>query len=125
MKSKVYFGLHLLLFIYSLTGIFSKWASSQSPLTPGFLVCYGMVLLILFVYAIGWQQVIKRVPLSFAFANKAATVVWGIAWGFIVFQEPLNAWKLVGAGAIIVGIALFSLSDEASWRDGGEDGVHA
>ena len=35
----------------------------------------------LVAYAFGWQQVIKHLPLTTAYANKAVTVVWGILLG--------------------------------------------
>ena len=45
---------------------------------------------ILGIYAIGWQQVIKRMPLTTAYANKAVTLVWGLVWGLLLFHEQLN-----------------------------------
>ena len=39
------------------------------------------MLLALVTYAAGWQQVIKHLPLTTAYANKAVTVVWGILAG--------------------------------------------
>ncbi|MBY4796994.1 transporter [Collinsella sp. AGMB00827] len=118
MRLRTYLGLHLLLVMYSLSGIFSKLASSAPFLSLSFFLCYGAVLLILFVYALGWQQVIKRMPLSAAFANKAVTVVWGIVWGLTIFHEPVNLFKIVGAGIIIAGIVLFSLSDSGASQEG-------
>ena len=47
--------------------------------------------------AIGWQQVIKRIPLTTAFANKAVTVVWGLVWGALFFREAVTPGKLLGA----------------------------
>ena len=74
------FYLHILLLVYSLTEIFSKLAAGASFPSMKFCAFYGMVLLILFVYALGWQQIIKQIPLSTAFANKAVTTIWGTVW---------------------------------------------
>ena len=63
-------------------------------------------------YAIGWQQIIKRMPLTAAFANKAVTVVWGIVWGFIFFNEAITLGKVVGAVLVIVGIVVYALADK-------------
>ncbi len=104
-------GLHLLLAIYSVTNIFSKLASEEPFLSPRFILFYGLVLLILGIYAIGWQQAIKRMPLTSAYANKAVTIVWGIVFGVIFFGEGVNAAKLVGAALIIAGVALFGIED--------------
>ena len=63
-------------------------------------------------YAIGWQQIIKRMPLTAAFANKAVTVVWGIVWGCIFFNEAITPGKVAGAVLVIVGIVVYALADK-------------
>ena len=76
-----------------------------------FCLYYGTVILLLGVYAIGWQQVIKRIPLTTAFANKAVTVVWGLVWGALFFREAVTPGKLLGAALVIVGVILFEQAD--------------
>lgn len=98
--------LHILLFVYSLLGIFSKLAARESFLSPKFILYYGIVIMNLGIYAIIWQQIIKNLPLVAAFANKAVTVIWGIVWGKIFFQEEITLRKIVGALIIMVGIIL-------------------
>ena len=68
--------------------------------------------MILGIYAIGWQQIIRNTSLTSAFLNKAITVIWGIFWGVLLFNESLNAGKIIGAIFIIAGIVLFVLSDK-------------
>ena len=75
-------------------------------------IYYAVIIVLLGVYAIGWQQVIKRIPLTTAFANKAVTVVWGIVWGWFFFGESITPGKLIGAGMVIAGVVLFAKSDE-------------
>lgn len=107
----VLIALHVLLGVYSFSGVFSKAAALAGFPTATFFICYGFVLLLLAIYAIGWQQVIKRIPLTSAFANKAITVVWGIFWGILFFGERLTVGKAVGAAIIIAGIVLFAYAD--------------
>ena len=76
-----------------------------------FCLYYGTVILLLGVYAIGWQQVIKRIPLTTAFANKAVTVVWGLVWGALFFHEAVTPGKLLGAALVIAGVILFERAD--------------
>lgn len=104
-------GLHLLLALYSVSNIFSKLASEQDFLSWQFVVYYGMVLVILAVYAIGWQQTIKRMPLTTAYANKAVTVVWGIVFGVLLFGESITAPKVIGAALIVAGVVWFGIED--------------
>ena len=112
-NNKIYFVvLHILLAIYSLGGICSKFAAQHEFLSFWFIVFYGLVILNLGVYAIVWQQIIKHLPLNTAYANKAVTIVWGILWGFIFFQEQIKWNMLLGAAIVIVGVVLVVRADE-------------
>jgi drug/metabolite transporter (DMT)-like permease len=84
-----------------------------------FILLYGAVLVILAFYALVWQQVIKRLPLTFAYANRAITVVWGIVWGYLFFGESVNPVMLVGAVIIICGIVLYATDGSADSEKGG------
>lgn len=108
---KTYFFLHLLLMVYSTNGILSKLAAGKTFLSWPFLLLYGGVIVLLVVYALGWQQVLKRVPLSVAYANKAVTVVWGCVWGVLVFREHLSPGKVIGGVLVLAGIALYGWAD--------------
>lgn len=112
-----FISLHLLLVLYSLTDLFGKAAAGFPFTDVRFFLCYGGVLLVLFVYAIGWQQLIKRLPLTTAFANKAITVFWGLVWGVLFFQEDLTLLKVMGAGIVVAGVVLFSRADNEERRD--------
>ena len=116
---KILAALHILLMFYSTSGIFTKLAAGQPFLSVRFCLYYGMVIALLGVYAIGWQQIIKRLPLTTAFANKAVTVVWGIVWGAAFFRESVTTGKLIGATLVIVGVALFASADGEQERDNG------
>ena len=99
---KTLIGLHAMLMIYSMSGICSKLAAGESFLSVRFCIYYAIIIGLLGVYAIGWQQVIKRIPLTTAFANKAVTVVWGIVWGWFFFDESITMGKLIGAAMVVV-----------------------
>lgn len=105
-KKKILILLHILLLIYSLLGICSKLAAQEEFLSFKFCLFYFVVILNLGIYAICWQQIIKRLPLVTAFANKAITVAWGILLGMIFFREKITVNKIIGAVIIIVGIVL-------------------
>ena len=118
-KLKILLALHLLLMVYSTSGICSKLAAGEAFLSPRFCLYYAVIIVLLGVYAIGWQQIIKRLPLTTAFANKAVTVVWGIVWGAAFFQEAITLKKLLGAAFIVIGVILYAGSD-ASSKEGGQ-----
>ena len=110
-NAKTLLGLHLLLAVYSLCSICGKLASNFAFLSWQFILCYGGMIAVLGIYAIGWQQVIKRMPLTSAYANKAVTIVWGIIWGALLFHESVTPLKLLGATIVLAGVVLFSLAD--------------
>ena len=110
-RAVVLIALHVLLLVYSLCGFFSKNASRQPFMSFEFCAFYAGMLAILVVYAIGWQQILKRLPLTVAFANKAITVVWGIIWGAVFFQEAITLPMIIGAIIVMAGIVLFSIAD--------------
>ena len=113
-RIRTLFGLHLLLMMYSISGIFSKLAASTDFLSFQFCLYYGGVLALLGLYALGWQQILKRLPLTTAYSNRAVAIVWGIIWGAIFFSEPISVCKILGAVLIIAGVVLFSRAD---WED--------
>ena len=110
-NAKTFLFLHLLLMVYSANAILSKLASSQRFLSWPFLLLYAGVVALLGVYALGWQQVLKRIPLSVAYANKAVTVVWGCVWGVLIFHEQLSLGKAAGGLLVLAGIALYGWAD--------------
>jgi len=113
MKSKVklYFLLHLLLMFYSSVSILGKLAASKPFLSRDFILLYGAEMLVLAVYAIAWQQFIKRMPLSAAYANRAVMIIWGCIWGVLLFHERLTAGKIIGGLLVLCGVALYGLAD--------------
>jgi len=111
-KARKYIFLHISLFLYSLGGIFAKIAGSKEFWSLEFVFFYGLFLLILFIYAILWQQILKKLPLTVAFANKAIVILWGILWGYLFFNEILRWGMLFGAIIIITGIYLVVSDDK-------------
>lgn len=103
--------LHVVLLLYSFTGILGKFAAQTDFLSLSFLAYYAGVIALLGVYAIAWQQVIKHLPLTTAFANKAVTVLWGMLWGALIFKESINVWMIIGGVMVAGGVILFVKAD--------------
>ncbi len=121
-KVKYLLILHILLGVYSLTGVASKFAAGEEFMSSGFIIFYGLSLLGLFIYAFAWQQVIKHMPLITAYANKGVTVIWGIIWGYFIFRENITVRKLLGAAIIIAGVVLIVTADAREETEGNTDG---
>lgn len=113
-KVKTLAGLHVLLAATSVSSVFSKLAAAEPFLSPRFVLYYGLTLAVLAVYALGWQQVIKRIPLTTAYANKAASVVWGVVLGVVLFGEKVTPLMVLGLLAIVVGVVLYAVEEGRS-----------
>lgn len=111
-KNNYYILLHIELIIASLSGVCSKMAAQHQFMSFWWIFWYALVILNLGVYALAWQQIIKHLPLSTAYANKAITIVWGILWGIVFFGEQLKWNMLVGAAIVIIGVIVVVKSDE-------------
>lgn len=105
--------MHAGFLIYSFYTVLGKIAAKYDFLSLHFCIFYCILIFILFVYAILWQQVLKVIPLSFATANKASTIVWGMLWSYLFFHEEITLKKVIGAIIIISGIILLSTSTKS------------
>ena len=75
------------------------------------------MIFIMAIYAVGWQQILKRLPLSTAFANKAATLVWSVVFGVLFFQEQLKLNQIVGCIVAVTGVVIFMLPGKEEKKD--------
>lgn len=123
-KPIVWIVLHIMLAFMSLGGVCTKKASGEQFLSLKWCMYYGAVLLILFVYAIVWQQIIKRLPLTVAYANRAVSVLWGCIFGVIFYSEKITIGKIIGGVLVAVGVILFATAgdcDESAEKEGEKD----
>ena len=98
--------LHFAVFIFSLSTICAKFAASQEFMSFGFIALYAGVICALGVYAIVWQQVLKKIPLTNAFVNKSATLFWSLIWGVSLFGEAVSPSMIIGIIIVFMGVIL-------------------
>lgn len=104
--------LNLILFLYSLSTIFAKIASNHKIFSVAFIIFYCVVIFLLFIYALFWQQILKKIPLSTAYVNKAITIFWGMVFGKIFFGEKITIFMVIGSCVIFIGIYLVVTDNE-------------
>ncbi|MBO6218699.1 MAG: EamA family transporter [Treponema sp.] len=100
--------MHASFLVYTLYPLLGKFATRYEMLSFQFVALYCVVFCVLFVYAILWQQVLKKIPLTTAIANKSITIVWGMIFGLLIFMEPVSIKMIVGAALILSGIFILS-----------------
>lgn len=96
--------LHIALLIYSIVGIFSKNAAKYPFLSKKYIMFYCGVLAVMFIYAVIWQQILKKMQLNIAYGNRAIVVVWGVLWGILLWGDRLCWQQVIGLLFIILGI---------------------
>ena len=100
--------LQIVFFIYSINSVVAKLASAQESFGIKFILLYGLEAAILGVYAILWQQIIKKLELSIAYANKAVVLIWAMIWGALLFEELITLPKMAGILLVILGIIILN-----------------
>lgn len=108
MRSKINWKLLLLLqgavIIYSFADICAKLASRNDFLARGYILWLGAEVLVLGLYALCWQQIIKKVDISIAYSNRAGAIVWTTLWAALFFREQISLQNLLGIGILFAGI---------------------
>ena len=97
--------------VYSLSTVAANMASKHEFLSPGYILFFGLDFCILGIYAILWQQVIKRFQLSIAYANKAVTLLWSMLWNFLIFSTGITPGKVVGVLLVMTGVIVMNLGE--------------
>ncbi len=92
--------------LYTTSGICSKMTSNYPALSFMWLFWIGLEVAALGMYAIFWQQIIKRVDLSVAYANRAFAIFWSTLWAVILFKEKITPANAIGIIVIFLGILL-------------------
>lgn len=94
--------------IYTISSVMSKLASSNKESVIKFLFFFGMEFVLLGIYAILWQQMIKRFELSVAYANRSMSVLWSIIWAVIFFHDTITIKNIVGVILVIAGTIIIN-----------------
>lgn len=100
------FLLQGVIMIYTLSTVAAKFASGHPTLSSSFILFYGLDILILGVYAVLWQQMIKRFDLSIAYANRAMGLLWSMVWAVIIFRESITLKNVIGVLLVMVGTVI-------------------
>lgn len=107
-----YILLQISFFIYALSSFFSKLATYNNVEIKNVIICYMLSVFCLGINAIIWQQILKKMNLSIAYSNKGVTIIWGLIFGIIFFNEEISFEKITGIFIVILGIFILMRKDE-------------
>ena len=92
--------------LYSFIGVVSKSSIGNSLRSIKTLLYYGIVLMLLGLYAIIWQISIKKIPLYMAYMGKSVSLILTLLWSNLFFNEVIKINNIIGALLVICGILL-------------------
>ena len=104
--------LQVVIMIYTLSTVFAKFASSQEFLSFNFILFYAIEIAILGIYAIIWQQLLKKFDISIAYANKAMGLLWSIVWAILIFKDTITIKNIIGVIIVIIGTIIVNSENE-------------
>lgn len=106
----LYLGLVGVNFVYACESVFIKLASRCEFPSLRYVAFIACAVAVLGIYAIAWQQIIKRLPVSEAYMFKGTSLIFVLLISALVFSEGITLTNLAGACLIVGGITLFARS---------------
>ena len=103
--------------LYTVSSVMSKEAAASGGNMLRFLFFFGMEFVILGVYAILWQQMIKRFELSVAYANRSMAVVWSMVWAVVFFHDTITVQNVLGIILVVAGTWIINTGTEEDRND--------
>ena len=100
-------GINLL---YACVGICTKMASLQEAFSWQYLLWFGGAVAIIGIYAVLWQQILRRIELSTAYLFKGTTLIFTMFFAALLFGEAITIPNIIGSVIIITGITLLARS---------------
>ena len=95
--------LQLIVIIYTINSIIGKLSAGEEFMSMRFILFYVAEVGVLGIYALLWQQMIKRFDLSIAYANRAMALIWSAVWAVVIFHESLSIKNIIGILLVIAG----------------------
>ena len=95
--------LQLIVIIYTINSIIGKLSAGEEFMSMRFILFYVAEVGVLGIYALLWQQMIKRFDLSIAYANRAMALIWSAVWAVVIFHESLSIKNIMGILLVIAG----------------------
>lgn len=98
--------------IYTISSLMSKKASETDGDVVKFIFWFGMEFVFLGIYALLWQQIIKKFEISVAYANRSMAVVWSMVWAVIFFHDTITIKNVIGVLLVVVGTLIINTEGE-------------
>lgn len=109
-KRNLYLMAFAAIFCESFSSVFLKLAGREETLYR-YLFFYFCAVAVMGIYAIAWQLILEKLPLTTAYLRKGVTYVLIFVWASLIFGEQITAQQIIGIVIIIAGMVV-SMSDD-------------
>lgn len=96
--------------LYACVGICTKKAALQSPMSWWYWLWFAGAVAVIGIYAMLWQQVLKRIELGTAYMFKGTSLIFTMLIAALLFGEAITVPNIIGSVIIIVGIVFLARS---------------
>lgn len=93
--------------LYASVMLFTRSAAEYDFISWQYILWFIGAVVVMGVYAVCWQQILRRTELSMAYMFKGMSIVFVMLLAYIFFDEAITWNNLLGAAIIILGIALY------------------
>lgn len=80
-------------------------------LSPMYIFWFGVAVLLLAFYAVAWQLILEKIPLTTAYLRRGFSYMLIFVWARLIFNEQITLKQVIGIIIIAVGMGV-SVSDE-------------
>ncbi|MBD5451611.1 MAG: transporter [Lachnospiraceae bacterium] len=94
--------------VYTFSGIMSKKASQNGNDPVKFLTFFALEFVVLAIYGLLWQQVIKHFELSVAYANRSMAILWSMLWAVVFFDDIITGKNIFGVLFVLLGTIIIN-----------------
>lgn len=96
--------------VYACTYICMKKASGFEFLSSAYILWTVGAVVIMGVYALLWQQILARTPLSSAYMFKGTSLIFVLLLSALMLGEGITTNNIIGSVIIVSGIFLYARS---------------
>ena len=102
-------------FLESLTSPCLKIGSQRyDTFSIGYFFWFGLAVIILGIYAVCWQLILERIPLTTAYLRRGFSYILLFVWSTLIFHENITIKQIIGIAVISLGMFISVSGDSAA-----------
>lgn len=80
----------------------------------GYFFWFGLAVIILGIYAVCWQLILERIPLTTAYLRRGFSYILLFVWSTLIFHENITIKQIIGIAVISLGMFISVSGDSAA-----------